>query len=156
MIKSKYRKLRRRQLDRALAQNAPISDLPNFKRGYIREIREALEISSTQLAKKLNVTQPAVVKLEKNEREGSITLNSLRKAAESLGCDLVYGFIPKTSLKNHLEEQAKKAAINILNDVQHSMALERQSTSAEEESIHLEDLTRELIESSNKQIWEFD
>lgn len=48
----------------------------------IRELREALGYAQTHVARQLNVTQPAVSKME---RQADMTLSALRNYVESLG-----------------------------------------------------------------------
>jgi len=43
-----------------------------------------------QLAKRIGVSQPRVIAIEKAEANDSITLTTLRQAAEALNCTLVY------------------------------------------------------------------
>lgn len=52
-------------------------------------------MSSLQLANRLGLTRSRIVKLENAETHDAITLRTLREAAEALGCELVYAFVPK-------------------------------------------------------------
>ena len=86
---SKNNKLRRSQLDRQLN---PLAVLRNFKRpkkGWVREIRTALGMSMADLASRLGVIKQRIEGLEKNEVAGTVTLESLRKAAEAMDCEFV-------------------------------------------------------------------
>ena len=56
--------------------------------------REALGMSSEQLAKRLGVKQPSVVALERSEVKGTMELATLRRVAEALNCTLAYAFGP--------------------------------------------------------------
>ncbi|MBI1269961.1 mobile mystery protein A [bacterium] len=154
MNSRKARALRRKQLDKALSSNPRVADLPRLKNGYIRELRTALGISSTRLGKMMNVSQPALTKLESNEREGVITLNSLQKAANALGCDLVYALIPKTSLETHLRINAREAAQELINEVNHSMILESQGASKEYLQEEIDEIADSLVANLDKRIWD--
>jgi iron-sulfur cluster repair protein YtfE (RIC family) len=44
------------------------------------------------------MTGQGVRKLEKAEADGAITLNTLRRLADGLDCDVRYVFVPRTSL----------------------------------------------------------
>ena len=112
-----FTELRRRQLDRLFAQPHLLRALPDLRRGFISEIRGALGMSTYQLARRLEISQPAATKLEQRERDGTISLNSLRKAAEALDCNLVYAFVPKRSLLETLRVQALRAARDVLDSV---------------------------------------
>ncbi len=145
--------LRRRQLDRSLSSISP-ENVPAFKRGYIRELRDALGLSSSSLGRKLSVTQPAITQLEKSESEGSISLNTLRKVAEAMNCSLVYALVPKTSLESILDDRARKVATELIASVDHSMALESQSTSVEEQEKQIAELADELKRNLDKRLWD--
>src|SRR5271155_797025 len=120
-------KLRRRQLDDSLRR---YRDLPRLPRGYIREVRDALEMSSYQLADRLGINQSSVMEMEENERAGKISLKTLERAAAALGCRLVYGLVPNNSLEEHVWAQAKARAVDVSNPVLRTMALEQQATDA--------------------------
>jgi transcriptional regulator with XRE-family HTH domain len=64
-------------------------------RSYIRHYRELYGLSSTQLSYRLGISQSSMSRLEKSEREGTITVASLKQAARALGCELEYRFVPK-------------------------------------------------------------
>ena len=42
----------------------------------------------------MKVHQPRIVELEKAEAKGNITMQSLERAAEALGCRVVYALVP--------------------------------------------------------------
>jgi transcriptional regulator with XRE-family HTH domain len=63
-------------------------------------VRQATGIPVYVLAKRLGVTKHEVFRLETAESSSRIMLANLKRAAEALGCDLVYGLVPrKGSLK---------------------------------------------------------
>ena len=64
-------------------------------------------LSTTQLAHRLGVQQSTVVRLEQSEKRGAVTLNSLRKAAEALGCELVYAFVPNKSVSGKARQRSQ-------------------------------------------------
>ena len=152
MSDSQFMKLRRRQLDRAFM--ARLAEAPAFKRGYIREIRDSLGVTTTQLAKKLGVSQPAISQLESSEREGSITLKTLARVADALDCKLVYALVPKTSLDDALHERAFGLAKQLITQVDHHMTLEGQKVSPEELETAIVELAEELIRNRDRRIWD--
>ena len=130
----------RRALDARLGGlQASAFTVPNAD--YIRAIRDALQMSAAELAARLGVSQPAVIALETNEKKGSIRLESLRRAAEAMDCELVYAFIAKKGLEQTLRDRAKEVAASELKGVAHSMALEGQASSVDE-SLLEEAITR--------------
>ena len=82
-----FKRLRLRQVDEKLK---PWRDmLPGEpKTGWIRAIRDALGMSSSQLAKRMGISQQAVTNLEQREAQGSATLSALRAAAAALDLEM--------------------------------------------------------------------
>jgi predicted DNA-binding mobile mystery protein A len=118
------------QLDRRFAKLKPLTnEAARPSRGWIRAIREALGMTTGQLAKRLGVHQPRVVELERGESTGNITVKSLERAAEALGCRLVYAFVPKEPLADTIRKRASVVADQQLASVEQTMRLEAQSVS---------------------------
>jgi predicted DNA-binding mobile mystery protein A len=114
------------QLDRRMAAMRPLIGTTRPARGWIRAIRNTLGMTTRQLGRRLGVSQPRVVKLEQSEIDGSITFGSLERAAEALGCRLVYAFVPVKPLTDTLEERASQIAERRLAAVDQTMRLEAQ------------------------------
>jgi predicted DNA-binding mobile mystery protein A len=98
-------------------------------RGWVRAIREALGMTTAQLAKRLGVTQPRIVEMEKAELHGNITVQSLERAAEALGCRLVYALVPIKPLTQTIKERASRIAEAQIAAVEQTMKLEAQAVS---------------------------
>jgi transcriptional regulator with XRE-family HTH domain len=58
-------------------------------------MRDAQNLTLAALARRLNVTPPAVRSFEQAEAEDRITLGSLRRTAAAMGCDLIYALLPR-------------------------------------------------------------
>jgi predicted DNA-binding mobile mystery protein A len=115
------------QLDKRFARIRPLAaEAHRPSRGWIRAIREALGMTTGQLAKRLGVHQPRVIELERGEATGNITIKSLERAAEALGCRLVYALIPEERLSDTIRKQASRIADRQLASVQQTMRLEAQ------------------------------
>ena len=71
-------------------------------------MRNALGMSVSQLAKRLNITQSSASGLEKREKEGRLTLKKLKEMANAMDCDLIYAFVPRDSLEKTIHDQARK------------------------------------------------
>ncbi|MGE0623802.1 MAG: mobile mystery protein A [Pseudomonadales bacterium] len=153
-IRSENRAQARRQLDRRLSSLHGTAGLDLPPRGWIRAIREALGMTSRQLGARLGVSQPRATKIEQAERDGSITLETLRRAAQAMDCQLVYAFVPRASLQALVEERARRRARSMLQATSHSMALENQRADADTDRAQLEQLIRELAEKSSSDLWE--
>jgi predicted DNA-binding mobile mystery protein A len=124
-------KLQIEQLEAKIKAFKPLrsSFLPN---GWIRGIRLALGMSLQQLATRLSITKQSAQEIEQRERDGSISLKSLRETARALDMELVYGFVPKDgSLDALIERKANELATKIVSRTSTTMKLENQGNSKE-------------------------
>jgi predicted DNA-binding mobile mystery protein A len=118
------------QLDRRFAKLKLLTkEAARPPRGWIRAIREALGMTTGQLAKRLGVHQPRVIELEHGEGSGNITVRSLERAAEALGCRLVYILVPEEPLAETIRKRASAVAERQLASVEQTMRLEAQGVS---------------------------
>ena len=148
------RALARRQLDKRLSSLQGAESLVRPPRGWIRSVRDALGMTSKQLGRRMGVSQPRITKIEQAECDGSITLETLRRAAQAMDCQLVYAFVPRVPLQELVNERASARAKSILEATSHSMALENQRADMDTERMQLRQLTRELAEKSPAYLWE--
>jgi predicted DNA-binding mobile mystery protein A len=144
----------RRQLDKRLSLLKNADAFVRPPRGWLKAIREALGMTTTQLAQRLGVVQSRVVAIEQAEAKGTITLTSLEKAAQALDCRLVYALAPKHSLKETIEKRAFQVAKKRLKSASHTMALEAQGVDEADESEQLKRLVQQLIEKGGSKLWE--
>lgn len=115
------------QLDRRFADIKPLADaLARPPRGWIRAIRDGLGMTTAQLARRMGVTQPRISELERGEASGNITLHSLERAAEALGCRLVYALAPLEPLSRTIDARAAALAARQLASIEQTMRLENQ------------------------------
>jgi predicted DNA-binding mobile mystery protein A len=112
-------------------------------RGWIRAIRQALGMTTAQLAKRMGVRQPSVVALEQSEVRETTELATLRRAAEALDCTLVYALIPNRPLETTVRERARAFARRRWRPVEHSMLLEDQQVKRGDSDNQLDDIIRE-------------
>ena len=141
----------RRALDQRTSQLSDTGMPAPPAGGWIRAVREALGMSATQFAKRLGVARQTAQEQEQNEIDGSVGLSTLRRAAEALDCQLVYAFVPKTSLDELVQAQAHKVAMAELSRVDQTMLLEGQRVEGSEADEHLAGRVEELIGS--RQLW---
>ena len=141
------------QLDDTLARFAELKGV-NPPKGWIRAIREALGMTGRQFARRLGVSPPRVTALEREEVGGGLSIKSLRQAAEALDCVLVYALVPRNSLTEMVEEKAKKLAMARSDRVAHSMLLEEQGLSAEENRKYWSATVEELTRTLPKSLWD--
>lgn len=150
----KKQKLIREQLEATLQQYSALSMVSAPQKGWIRAIRDALGMSAKQLAHRMNVTQQSVARIERDEPAGSLTIKTMRKTAEALNCQFVYGFVPKTSLEETVRAKVKQVAQKRLDQASQTMALEAQALSAEENQQVLSELIEELMKNPPSNLWD--
>lgn len=150
------RAIARSQLDRRLNSWRQLDNKARPPHGWIKAIREALGMTAVQLAKRLGVSQPRVFAIEKAEKTGSITLDSLERAANALDCRVVYALVPRKPLDELVRERAEIKAMKRLKSASHTMALEAQSLDEANESEQLKRLVQQLIEKGGSKLWEED
>jgi predicted DNA-binding mobile mystery protein A len=144
----------RKNLDKrliALTNQDPFARPP---RGWVKAVREALGMTTAQLAKRLDVAQPSVVGLEKAEASKAITLKTLERVARALDCTLVYALVPRKPLETLVQERARQAAHKRLRTISHSMALENQRVLEDDERVQLERLAQQLIDGPGSGLWD--
>lgn len=146
-MKPEFRQLRLTQLERTLAAFETAKREVRPQRGWLRAVRQALGLSLEQVGRTLGISRSHVLSFEKSEAEDRISLRSLRKVAEAMGCDLVYAIVPKSgSIRELAEEPARKEAAQRVRAVEHSMALEGQAAGGVNEKI--EEETKRILKHS--------
>lgn len=134
----------RQQLDERFAALPPAERLAAPARGWIKAIREALGMSSEQLARRLGVKQPTLAAIERSETRGTIELATLRRVAAALDCTLAYALVPNRPLTATVKERARTIAARRLQAVEHSMLLENQALPAAERDARVESYADEI------------
>ena len=123
----------RRALERRLAPWRALSAASTARPagGWVRAIRDALGMSAAELATRMGTTQAAVTQFEASERSGGARLATLTRAANALGCDLAYAFVPRTPLEDQVRAQAERVLARDFASVANSMRLEDQGVTGE-------------------------
>ena len=153
-MRAQERAIARKQLDKRLNLLNNVDTLARPPRGWIKAIRESLGMTTAQLAKRLGVSQPRVLGIEKAEVSGAIKLESLERAARALDCRLVYALVPRKPLESLVEDRARNLARKRLRATSHSMALEDQRVDQVDEQEHLERLVQKLLDQPGSALWE--
>jgi predicted DNA-binding mobile mystery protein A len=146
--------LARKHLDRRLAPLRKSDDLQRPPRGWIRAIREALGLSTTQLGKRLGVTQSRIPRIEQGEVADTLTLKTLRSVAEAMDCTLVYAIVPNRPLDDVLRHRAEEVADRQLGWSNQTMTLENQALGRREQQTERERLISELLRNDIRRLWE--
>lgn len=144
-MKSAHALARRRLDERLDGLAAQIGPRP--ARGWIRAIREALGMSTVEMAKRMEVTHSRISQIERAEADDSIHLGTLRRAAEALGCELHYVFVPATSLEDAVRHQARTKAQKLVGAATHTMRLEDQEPESAVVGAQLDELADSLVDT---------
>ena len=88
-------------------------------------MREAIGIPQQKAAERIAVTRQSYAQLEASEARGAISIDSLRRAAGALDCELVYFIVPKASKAGTYGELAviHDPVAGQLRATEHSMSL---------------------------------
>jgi predicted DNA-binding mobile mystery protein A len=147
--------LRMQQLETTLQPFRQTADLPTPPHGWIRAIREALGMTSAQLARRLGrKASQSVTDIQDSETLGTIKLNTLREAAEAMGCRLVYAIVPVKPIDELRRERALDIARRTLGPATHSMRLEAQGLGPTEEQRAQDRLVEELLRTRPRRLWD--
>jgi predicted DNA-binding mobile mystery protein A len=121
--------------------------------GWVKTIREALGMTTYDLAKRTDMDQAQLSRMEKAEPEGKVTLSTMQRIGEGLGMKFVYGFVPERDLETLVRQQAKKIAMERLQRLNKTMALELQDLDSEEKNEALSDMIDKLLIDSPTDFW---
>jgi predicted DNA-binding mobile mystery protein A len=122
--------LQLQQLNSKMLGFASLKQVAMPPTGWIKAIRTAIGMSMQQLGNKLNVSKQGIMDIEKREKDGSITIKSLREIARAMDMQLVYGFVPNDgSLDALIEKRAIELATQIVMRTANTMKLEDQANS---------------------------
>lgn len=155
-MRPKERVTARQSLDKRLNKLRNSEALKRPPRGWIRAIRDALGMTSSQLARRLGVVQSRVTVMEQAETRQTLTLATLEKAAQAMDCQLVYALVPRKPLEQLVEDRAQLKARKMLKHISHSMVLEAQGVEDADERWQLEQMTREITHRAGSNLWEED
>lgn len=152
-MKANFQKMMRDQIQSDLDNPAELLHKPLPKGGWIKIMRQALGMTTYQLAKRLNRTQSNIIAMERREKAGTISLDSLDAAAKAMHCRLIYFFVPEKSLNETLKDQAVLIAKNRLRAIEHSMELEQQGLTSIQKKQQEQELIQELLRGNPKILW---
>lgn len=144
----------RRHLDEKLV---PLRDLKGFSRpshGWVRAIRDAMGMTTRQFGTRLGVAASTVTALEQGEVKDSVSLRTLRQAAEVLGCRLVYALVPERSLEESVLDRASRLVDARLARTRHTMRLENQSLGPDDLATERARLIDDLLRGNPRRLWD--
>jgi predicted DNA-binding mobile mystery protein A len=114
--------------------------------GWIRAIRDALGMSTSELARRMGVSKARIGQIELGERERTITLGTLERAADALGCRVEYVLVPREPLDDLVWAQAMAKARAEIGAVDHTMELEDQRLDGGSRAARIEEAARHHLD----------
>ena len=149
------RRIQREEIDRAFSRDPLVRiHLQPTTGGWLKGIRTALGMTARQLGRRIGVSQNAISEAEAAEVEGRITLKTLQRTADGLGCDVAYALVPRGPLDAMVHNRANQTAQRIVGEVTHGMALEAQSTDDVSREAEVSAVRERLIAQGSSQIWD--
>ena len=94
-MREKERKLARRRLDVEMRPFRRAAKEKKPTEGLLRAVRQVLSIPVAEITEKMGVSRSVVFDLEASEVKSTITMSSMVRMAEAMGCNVVYGIVPK-------------------------------------------------------------
>jgi predicted DNA-binding mobile mystery protein A len=145
--------LRLEQVDAALQPYREIRAIPSPAGGWLRAVREALGLTVRQQAQRVGIAAATLHKSEQAEARERISLAQLRKLADGLDCELVYGLVPRKPLPDRVGERATQLARTEILGVALSMSLEDQRPGDEFLQKQLHQRRAELLAGKWANLW---
>jgi len=153
-MKPHHKKLIRDQLSSTLNLFNDLKSINIPQKGWIRAIRDSLGINARQLADRLGVSKSRITRIEQDELNGSLTIKTMRRLADTLDCVFVYGFVPRTTLDETIKKQVVHVVKKRMSRVSHTMVLEDQELSDSEKQKVFDSAVDDLLRTMPKSIWE--
>lgn len=142
------------QLDQKLKPFVAAKNTVVPNKGWLNAIRTSLNMTMEQLGNKLSITKQGVKKVEESEAKGTVSINSLKEAANALDMQLVYGFVPKDdTVKQLITKKATELATKIVLRTHQNMQLEDQALTDAKIKLAIKDLAQELQRELKKALW---
>ncbi len=95
--------------------------------GWVNYIRSALFMTTSQLAQRCGYHQTRISRIEKDEKNGSVNLKTMKKVAEGLDSYFIYAIVPKKEIEGMLKNRAIEIARKQVAITNKTMSLEDQS-----------------------------
>ena len=123
--------------------------------GWVNAIRISIKMSLRQLGERLHITPQGVRDLEKREKEGAITINTLKEVGRVLDMDLVYGFISRhNTLEDMIEERAREIAEEVVLKTRQTMQLDNPGKSVSDIKKAIQQKTYEISSKMPSNLWD--
>ena len=147
--------LQLQQLNNKMLGFATLKQVAVPPTGWIKAIRTAIGMSMQQLGNKLSVSKQGILDMERREKDGSITIRSLKEIGRALDMQLVYGFIPNDgSLNALIEKRATELATKIVLRTSNTMKLEDQGNTNQRIENAIKERAEDIKNEMPKILWD--
>lgn len=119
--------------------------------GWVREIRTALGLSQSQLAARAGVSRATVQQMEKAEGRRRITLASLDRLADAMGCQVAFAIMPKGGTLDDLRRRQANARAEVL--LQEKIKDNKSPPRPRELEQRKERIAARLLRGSPRKLW---
>ncbi|MBX9780509.1 MAG: mobile mystery protein A [Chitinophagaceae bacterium] len=151
----KNKSLQIQQLNNKMLAFANLQKVASPPSGWLKAIRSAIGMSLQQVSNRLSITKQSVQEIEQREKNGSITIKSLREVAKALDMQLVYGFVPNDgNLEALIDRKAKELATKIVLRTSNTMKLEDQENSKQRIAKAIEERAAIIKKEMPKTLWD--
>jgi predicted DNA-binding mobile mystery protein A len=148
-------KLVRRQIEAKLERLQILKSIKPPRSGWLKAIRESLGMTAKQAGNRAGTSQQNWTKAENNETKGNVSISTLNKLANAMGCEFVYALIPtKGTLNDFLLERARNIANHSMSRTYANMKLEQQEISKSELEKQTEELAMQIVRELKSNFWE--
>jgi predicted DNA-binding mobile mystery protein A len=147
--------LQLQQLNNKMLDLASLKQVAVPPTGWIKAIRTAMGMSMQQLGNKLTFSKQGIRDIENREKDGAITIKSLREIGRALDMQLVYGFVPNDgSIDALIERRATELATKIVLRTSNTMNLENQGNSKKRIEKAIKERVEEIKNEMPKVLWD--
>jgi transcriptional regulator with XRE-family HTH domain len=98
-MRERERNYARKRLDLEMRSYRQAGREKNLTNGLLRAVRQTLNIPVAEVAEKMGVNRSVVFDLEAREPKNTISLKSMSRMAQAMGCKVVYGIVPNGGKK---------------------------------------------------------
>ncbi len=150
MKDNKFKQLKLKQLSESINRKVLLSidQIPQ----RLKDIRKSLGMTQKQLAKRLNISQQEINKIENSKQ--SCNLKTIEKVFSALNCEFKCVITSNESLEKMIEKQAEKKADSIITNTSTSMAMEKQAIDKNTIRFQKKKLKNEFMIDINSKLWE--
>lgn len=147
----KMKLLALKNLDLLLSPFVAAGDVQRPCVGWIKSIREAIGMEGRQLSERMGVSASSgrITRIEKDEVTGALTLRTMDRVAEAMGCRFVYAIVPVEG--KGFEEMVRNRA-RVL--VEKKMAAEGEDAAGPGYELLAQELVEDIVRELSRELWE--